>query len=126
MKKFIATGLLILSIFVFFNCVKKSNVKPELSLISRIDYIEKLKSQIDQWSIELDNLVVNVQKLNGKIRLKADEQIALIRIQHDGMKKILGEIKNSEDNAWIDLKRGAESGKIKINMAFLKAEATIN
>jgi competence protein ComGC len=123
MKKIFIVSLLILSLFVLFNCNKKSKVKSESSMNTRNDYVDKFKTQIDEWNLELDKLDANTKKFKGDVRVKADEQVALIRIQRDDLKKNLEKIQNAADNSWEDLKKGAEEAKDKINMAFSKAKA---
>ncbi len=107
--------MIILSIFVLFNCSKKSNVKS--------DYIEKLKSQINEWNLELEKLDLKAKKLNGAAEIEADAQLTSIRSQINELNNNLEMIKNSADNAWEDLKKGTEDARDNISKAFYKANS---
>ncbi len=118
MKKIFIASLIILGVFLFFNCNKKSNIN-----MNRNEYVADLKSQIDKWNIELDKLDENIKKFNGETKVKADAQLTLIRSKRDELNKNLEKILNSTDNAWEDLKNGAENAKDSINKALEKAQA---
>jgi regulatory protein YycI of two-component signal transduction system YycFG len=118
MRRIIIAGLIVLSIFVVFNCSKKSQAKSEPIINPRNEFVEKLKAQIDQWNVDLDKISVNAQKLKGNSKVQADKQIAMIRSQQDELKTNLEKIQNSTDDAWDDLKKGAEDTRDKIGKAF--------
>jgi competence protein ComGC len=118
MRKIIIAGLVILSIFVIFNCTKKSQAKSEPILNPKNDFVEKLNAQINQWNIDLDKMGANAQKLKGDSKIQADKQIAMIRSQQVELKSNLEKIQNSADDAWDDLKKGAEETRDKIGKAF--------
>jgi competence protein ComGC len=123
MKKIFIASLLILSIFVLFNCSKKSKAKSVSSVNTRNEYANNLKSQIDEWNLQLDKMDADAKKLKGEAKVKVNKELATIRIQREELKKNLEKIQNSSDNGWDDLKKGAEEAKDKINQAFSKAKA---
>jgi hypothetical protein len=125
MKKYFITGLIILSLFILYNCKKESMEEINLNKIARYHYAEKLKLQINQWDIQLDRLEINSKKFEGVIKIKTDKQLLLIRNQRDELLSNLEKIQNSTDRDWGNLEKKIDEAQGKISLAFLKAQSQL-
>ncbi len=129
MKKRIAVvcaGLMVVGIIFTFSCFKKSNTKPEFSMITRSAYVDKLQLEIEEWNNELDMLEFKVNNLTGEAKEKANEHLIVLKIQQNTLSTLLNKIENAEDNAWVKLKAGADSAKVKFNFSLAKAKLETN
>lgn len=73
------------------------------------EYVEKLKTQIDGWSAEIDKLEAKVKKTKSDARMEYENQIKSLRQRYDSAKAKITEIQQASESSWEDLKQGAES-----------------
>lgn len=85
------------------------------------DYVEKLKSQLDAWSADIDVLEAQARKVDADLRVKYDEQLALLRVKRDEAKVKLKEIQDSAGEAWQELRKGGDEAWESIKRALVEA-----
>lgn len=72
-------------------------------------YEKKLKSQLDEWSADIDKLKAKADSAEGDAQLEYYKQIEELRSMQDDAGKKLDELKEAGDGAWEDLKAGLDS-----------------
>jgi hypothetical protein len=85
------------------------------------DYVAKLKAQLDIWSADIDVLEARAKKVDDELRVKYDEQLALLRLKRDEAKVKLKEIQESAEGAWQELRKGGDEAWESIKHALAEA-----
>lgn len=84
-------------------------------------YEKKLRSQLDEWSLEIDKLKAKAEQAEADARLRYYDEIEKIRDQQERMQEKLDAIESAGEEAWRDLKAGAESAWQELNSAVRSA-----
>lgn len=79
-------------------------------MISRDEYVQKLKQQIDQWNAQAAKWESANAKHVEQFRARRDEALAELR-----------RVQSASANAWRDMMRGADSALKGVQEAFDKA-----
>lgn len=79
-------------------------------MISRDEYVQKLKSQIDQWNAEA-----------AKWETASAKQMEQFRARRDAAMAELKRLQNASADAWKDMMQGADSALKSMQDAFDKA-----
>jgi hypothetical protein len=79
-------------------------------MISRDDYVSKLKGQIDEWNAQAAKWEAAGAKNVEQFRARRDEALAELR-----------RVQSASANAWRDMIRGADSALKGVQEAFDKA-----
>ena len=91
------------------------------------DYLEQMKKQYDElnyrWSRERDKFEANLQHESADVRKKYEEAREEYRQFRSEMKEKIAGLEDASDNAWDDLKDGAEDAWGVMSKAFDKASA---
>ena len=91
------------------------------------DFLEQMKKQYDElnyrWSRERDKFEANLQHESADVRKKYEEAREEYRQFRGEMKEKLADMEVASDNAWEDLKDGAEDAWSVMSKAFDKASA---
>jgi flagellar hook-basal body complex protein FliE len=80
------------------------------AMISRDDYVSKLKAQIDEWNAQAAKWEATGAKNVEQFRARRDEALAELR-----------RVQSASANAWRDMMRGADSALKDVQEAFDKA-----
>lgn len=88
---------------------------------ARDAYLEKLKAQLDEWSADIDVLEARARKVDADLRVKLNEQLAILRSRRDDAKARLAEIQGSAGDAWQELRKGGDDAWESIRRAFAEA-----
>lgn len=72
------------------------------------DYVEKLKTQLDEWSVEIDVLDERLHQVDADLRIKYAEQVDNLRFKRDEAKLKLLELQASAGDAWQELRKGSD------------------
>lgn len=72
-------------------------------------YVKKLKAQLDEWNADLDRFEVRIQKAKADVKKEQLAQLAELRQKTAHAQQTLARIQNGGDDAWEDLKQGAEN-----------------
>ena len=91
------------------------------------DYLEQMKKQYDElnyrWSRERDKFEANLQHESVDVKKKYEEAREEYRQFRSEMKEKIADLEESSDNAWDDVKDGAEQAWNVMSKAFDKASA---
>jgi hypothetical protein len=79
-------------------------------MISRDDYVSKLKAQIDEWNAQAAKWEATNAKHVEQFRARRDEALAELR-----------RVQSASADAWRDMMRGADSALKSVHEAFDKA-----
>lgn len=84
-------------------------------------YVDKLKTQLDEWSADIDVLEVRVRKADEQLRLKYESQLATLKVKRDEAKVKLVELQKSTGEAWQELRKGSDEAWDSIKKAVAEA-----
>lgn len=89
------------------------------------DYLEQMKKQYDelnfQWSRKRDKFEANLQHESADARKQYEEAREDFRKYRKEMKEKITDLEAASDNAWDDVKDGAEDAWNVLSKAFDKA-----
>jgi phage host-nuclease inhibitor protein Gam len=86
-------------------------------------YVEKIKSQIDGWSVEIDKLEAKAKKKKADARTEYENQISALREKLTSAKGKIKELQGASEASWEDLKQGAESAWGSLKEGLEKAKS---
>jgi len=92
----------------------------------RDEYAQKLKSQIDEWNVELDKFEARMNGVSEEIRQRYQDELADLRRRRDEMVQQLTRVQQATDDAWDDVWRGAEDAWEVMKSAFTRARSRFN
>lgn len=84
-------------------------------------YIDKLKTQLDEWSADIDVLEARVRKADEQFRLKYESQLASLKVKRDEARVKLIELQKSTGDAWQELRKGSDEAWDSIKKAVAEA-----
>ena len=91
----------------------------------KADYLEKLKKQFDElnyrWSRERDKFEANLQHVSADARKEYEDKREAFLTYRKELKEKIVDLDVASDNAWEDLKDGAEKSWKALSQAFEKA-----
>jgi outer membrane murein-binding lipoprotein Lpp len=76
---------------------------------SREEYIDKLASQLKEWSAKIDELESKASAAKTDVKTGYENQIRQLKDQRDAATKRLQDLKGASTDAWDALKAGAEA-----------------
>jgi hypothetical protein len=95
-------------------------------MISRDEYVNKLKAQIDHWNAEMAKWQVQAQNASKDAAERYVKQLEQFRGKRDEAMAELRRLQNASLDAWTDMMRGAESALKSWQEAFEKARSNFN
>ncbi len=87
------------------------------------DYQKALEAQLKEWEIELERLNVMAQKAKIEVKLEYQKQIDDLMQKRNEVQLKLYALKDSADEAWKEIKAGAEVAMEDLSKAFKNAMA---
>lgn len=92
----------------------------------RDEYVEKLKTQLDQWNAEVAKWEAKAQKAQADARVEYEKQLKGVRHQRDQALEHMKRVQAATGEAWVDLVRGADEAWAKMREALEKARSHFN
>ena len=92
----------------------------------RDEYVEKLKTQLDQWNAEVAKWEAKAQKAQAGARVEYEKQLKEVRRQRDQALEQMKRVQAATGEAWVDLVRGADDAWAKMREALEKARSHFN
>ena len=92
-------------------------------MMSREEYVERMKKQLDDWNAKLGEWEGEVQKAQANVRTQYETQIKAMEKQRDEMVKRLNETREASQAAWMEVSKGAESAWKSMQSSYEKAWA---
>lgn len=74
-------------------------------------YQKKLQAQIEEWNLEIEKLKAQVKGYEADTQIEYENKIAELKTFNDRLRLKALEIENASEDAWEDLKTGAEEAK---------------
>lgn len=79
------------------------------TMATKEEYLAKLKTQLDAWQVEVDELQAKASEATDDIRAEIDQQIANLRVKFTEGESKFDELADATEEAWEDLKDDAEA-----------------
>lgn len=73
------------------------------------EYLAKLKTQLDRWQVEADELEAKAKDATADMRAELDEQVANLRVKFSQGEVKFNELSDATEEAWEELKVDAEA-----------------
>jgi len=99
----------------------KRNRQEDGEMSERDAYVEKMKARLDEWNAELSRLSAKADGAKADAKLEHERAIAELKTQRDEMQQQLGKVMSASEDAWDDLRKGADSAWDKLGEAFESA-----
>jgi len=90
-------------------------------MMSRDEYVDRMKRQLDEWNSKLAEWEVEVHKAQAGARAQYEAQIKALEKQRDETIKRLNETRDASQAAWMEVSKGAESAWKAMQSSFEKA-----
>jgi outer membrane murein-binding lipoprotein Lpp len=97
-------------------------VKGGNTMKSREEYIDKLASQLKEWSAKIDELESKAGAAKADVKSGYENQIRQLKDKRDIATKRLQELKGASADAWDALKAGAEAAWADLNKSVTAAK----
>ena len=89
-------------------------------MISREEYVAKLKTQIDQWNAEMAKWEAKATQAGEKMQAQYHEQLVKFEAKRDEALAEMHRLQSASAEAWKDMMRGAENAMKSWQEAFDK------
>lgn len=76
--------------------------------MNRKEYIESLKTQLDEWNAEIDKWESKVNEVQTSARKSYEDQLAEVRKYRDQLQGKLDEMREAGEERWTLLKEDAD------------------
>ena len=90
-------------------------------MLTREQYVEQMKKQLDEWNARLGTWEVEVQKAQAGMKAQYEAQIKLLEKQRDETVRRLNETRDASQTAWVEVSKGAEAAWKNMQSGFEKA-----
>jgi len=85
-------------------------------------YVEKLKTQLDEWNADIDKLAAKAAQEKTEAKIEYQKQLDDLRAKRDDVRDKLSAMQQAGEGAWEDLKEGLENSWEVLKMSFNKAK----
>ncbi len=90
-------------------------------MMSREEYVERMKTQLDEWNGKLGQWKAEVQKAQAGAKTQYEVQIKALEKQRDQTVKRLNETREASQAAWMEVSKGTETAWKAMQSSFEKA-----
>lgn len=87
----------------------------------RDEYLEKFKSQLDQWNAELAKLEAKANEAQADARLRYESEIEELRQRREEARERMKELERAGEDAWDGFRENAEKAWKDLDEGFRKA-----
>jgi lipid II:glycine glycyltransferase (peptidoglycan interpeptide bridge formation enzyme) len=92
-------------------------------MINRDEYVQKLKSQLDQWNAEAAKWEAKAREAQAHMKAEYDKQLATVNSRRDEALYQMKLLQGASADAWQDMMRGADEAWKNMHEAFSKARS---
>ena len=78
-------------------------------MLTKDEYVEKMKKRLDKWSAEMDVLEEKALKTQEDAKSKYQEQLVVLRAKRKEGEEKLDALKSSTEDSWEQLKAETEN-----------------
>ena len=90
-------------------------------MINRDEYVQKLKTQIDEWNAEAARWQDKAQKAQAGAKAEYERQLAQFHARRDEAMAELRRLQNASADAWTEMMRGVDASVKSMQEAFERA-----
>lgn len=95
-------------------------------MINRDEYIQKLKSQIEQWNAEAAHWEEKARKAQAGMKAEYERQLEQFRVKSEAAKVELRRLQSASTDAFAELMRGADAAMKSMREAFERARRSFD
>lgn len=92
-------------------------------MTDRDAYVQKLKSQLDQWNAEVSKWEAKTKGAQAHLKAEYEKQLGSVRGKRDEAMYQMKLLQNASLDAWQDVMRGADEAWKNMQDAFNKARS---
>ena len=92
-------------------------------MINREEYVQKLKTQLDQWNAEAAKWEAKAKEGQSHMKTEYEKQLAALNTRRDEALYQMKLLQNASADAWQDMMRGADQAWKNMHEAFNKARS---
>ena len=92
-------------------------------MINRDEYVQKLKTQLDQWNAEAKVWEAKAKEAQSHMKAEYEKQLANLNTQRDQALYQMKLLQNASQDAWMDMMKGADQAWKNMQDAFNKARS---
>ena len=96
----------------------KADTGEESAQSTRNDYVELLKTQLGEWSADIEKLKARAGRISSDAKAEYESQLAGLRQQRDALAAKVSELQGASDEAWDDIKRGVQEAWDRARVSF--------
>jgi hypothetical protein len=89
--------------------------------MTRDEYVEKMKKQLDDWNGRLAHWEGEMQKAQAGLKVQFQSQLQYFQKQRDEMAKRMTDVQYSSQAAWGEMSRGLEEAWKTMSSSFERA-----
>jgi uncharacterized coiled-coil DUF342 family protein len=86
-------------------------------------YVQKLKAQLDEWNADINKLEAKSDQAEAGAKIEYHKQIADLRARLKEVGNKIGELQQTGEEPWEDLKQGLENSWEILKESFTKAKS---
>lgn len=87
---------------------------------ARDEYLNRFKTKLDEWNAELDKLEAKSRQARADAKVDYERQLRELRQQRDELRRRYEEMEKASEQAWEQLRAGAEDAWRTLDEAFRK------
>lgn len=91
--------------------------------MTRDEYVEKMKVQLDQWNAEVARWEAKARTSQADMKSQYDAQLEALRSRRDEAMYLLHQVQVASGEAWMDMMKGADAAWKAMADAFGKARS---
>jgi lipid II:glycine glycyltransferase (peptidoglycan interpeptide bridge formation enzyme) len=95
----------------------------EDAMMNREEYVQKLKSQLDQWNAEATKWEAKAKAAQSTMKAEYEKQLAAVNSRRDEALYQMKLLQNASHDAWQDMMRGTDEAWKNMHEAFNKARS---
>lgn len=92
-------------------------------MMTRDEYVQKLKTQLDQWNSEITKWEGKTRSAQAKMKDDYEKQLNALRSRRDEAMTQLRQVQAASGEAWTEMMRGADEAWARLSEAFNKARS---
>jgi lipid II:glycine glycyltransferase (peptidoglycan interpeptide bridge formation enzyme) len=95
-------------------------------MVNRDEYVQKLKSQIDEWNAEAARWQDKAQKAQAGMKDEYERQLENFRRKSEQATVELRRLQNASTDAWTEMMRGVDASVKGMQEAFERAQRSFD
>lgn len=95
-------------------------------MATRDEYVQKLKTQIDQWNAQAREWEAKARNAGAAMRTQYDKQLEQYRARRDAALAELRRLQGASTDAWQEMMRGMDAAMKSMQEAFERARQSFD